>query len=530
MNKLLNFLQKNKLFFIFLAIYILVRLIFININYTEWGDTFRMIRASDFLSHFSWPWDEKRWPIYSLLLVPGLYLKAPILWGRLLAIVISSFTFTFLYLFYLNFISKNKSYAVLAVTLTALTSTFAYWSIRVMADPFFTLIVVAYLYLFLKLFSNKNLPVLQKLLMSVILVIATMTRLEGVFLVTATGLYLLLNKRMIDIIYIAISQLLIYVPWTIYAKFLYSGPVQNDYLTEASKFVFNIDRVIYFFTYTTFILTIPISAYFIFLAIKKLKIQNSKLYLVPSLFILQEILLGVIWTPSLPRIYMPIIPFFAVLLIYGLENFEIKKSKLNFITISVILTFLFAIFQYKERLYFFGVSKLPFALVVLSSLFVLILTLIYSRYAKKLLISYFIFISVLISFTTIYNQKDIYKTVKQATEYLEDKSGKVAYADETGVTEWYLRNNYYYLDSKKSYSYDEMKEVFKQENVKYILQTTEFNRGSKFDDIIQNKDYTLVKLYKQPIRDIFDQFLDNIGLASDKDYTVFVSEVYKINE
>ena len=229
MTRLLKLLQNNKPFFIFLGIYVLLRLIFINVNYTEWGDTFRMIRASEFLSNGSWPWDEKRWPFYSFLLVPGSYLNAPILWGRLLGVVISVFTLTLIYLTYREFISKNKNYAVVTVVLTAITSVFSYWSIRVMADPFFTLIVVAYSYLFAKFFSNKNLSVLLRVLMSVILLVATMTRLEGIFLVTATGLYMLLHKRFIDLIYITMPQLIIYLPWTIYAKFLYQGSVQNEF-------------------------------------------------------------------------------------------------------------------------------------------------------------------------------------------------------------------------------------------------------------------------------------------------------------
>ena len=114
-------------------------------------------------------------------------------------------------------------------------------------------------------------------------------------------------------------------------------------------------------------------------------------------------------------------------------------------------------------------------------------------------------------------------------EYLENKTGKVAYADETGVTEWYLRKNSYYLISNISYSYDEMLNLFKAENIKYILQTSEFNRGSKFADITSNKDYTLLVTFKQPIRDLFDQLLENIGIAEDKDYTVFVTQIFKVN-
>jgi len=529
MIRLLKLLQQNKLFFILLGLYILLRLIFLNVNYTEWGDTFRMVRASDFLSHLSWPWDEKRWPFYSLLLVPGIYLNAPILWGRLLGTIISSLTLTFIYLIYLNFISKDKRYAILASFITASTSVFSYWSIRVMADPFFSLVVISYTYLFFKVFSAKKLLLTQQILMTSLLLIATMTRLEGVFLVTAMGLYLLLNKRFKDILFIAVPQILIYLPWTIYTKFIYSGPVQNDYLTEASRFVFNLEKFAYFFTYTAFILTIPISIYFIYVGIRHLKVNNLKnsIFLFPLLFISQEFLLGLIWTPSLPRIYMPIVPFLTILLVFGLE--KIDKFKKDFVIWSVILTTLFAVLQYTQRLYFFGVSKFPFAVLVLASFLTILLIVLFSKFSKKIIVSYFLLVCLLISFTTIYNQKDIYKTVRQATQYLENKPGKVAYADETGVTEWYLRGDSFYLNLTKSYSYKEMLDLFQQNNVKYVLATSEFNRGSKFEDIKENQDYTLLVTFFQPIRDLFDKYLDNIGIINDKDYTVFVTQIYQVN-
>ena len=82
MLKINNLIKSHKFFISFLVLYIIIRFILLNVNYTEWGDTFRMIRGADYLARFQWPWDEKRWPMYSLILLPGIIFNDPLLWER----------------------------------------------------------------------------------------------------------------------------------------------------------------------------------------------------------------------------------------------------------------------------------------------------------------------------------------------------------------------------------------------------------------------------------------------------------------
>src|SRR5690606_32255232 len=118
----------------------------------------------------------------------------------------------------------------------------------------------------------------------------TMTRLEGIFVLFSVIFYLLthnllvLNKFNIfkaanliysnirgkfkEMIILLLPQLLIYAPWTIYAKFIYKGEVSNDYFNEFDLFKFNLSRFEYFGMYTLFILVAPLTLYFMFLGIK----------------------------------------------------------------------------------------------------------------------------------------------------------------------------------------------------------------------------------------------------------------------
>lgn len=546
LNKVLN---AHRFLFITLIIYLIVRVILLNTNYTEWGDTFRMIRAADYLSHGSWPWDEKRWPLYSVLLIPGIWLNAPVFWGRVLSVLISVGSIGMIYAYYLKFISKNKMYALFAALFAAVSSVFGYWSIRVMADPFFALLVLVFYYYFPNFYLKKYKQNLEYWLAALLLAI-TMTRLEGLFVATSAGLFFLIysikkkrfsfhvsklienfkvNFRRILIFFI--PQVLIYLPWTLYAKVLYKGNVNNNYLDEVETFVFNFERFKYFFTYSIFILVVPLSIYFVWLGIKKLNISKDRMYLIPvGVFILQELLIGFIWTPSLPRIYMPVIPFLSVLLVFGIENF--KSFKLNFrvfLIINLVLTFLFAYLQYEQKLYFLGASKLLFIFIIFSNLLLLLSAKFLIPKYIKTFIGSLIFVNVIITSVIIYNQSNVYKSVMKGIEFVLPLDGRIAYSDETGNTEWYLRSKGFYLDPNNSIdSLEEQYYLMKANGAEYLLWTNEFNRKSSFLDPKSDPHFSLIYVYSQPIRDPLDMVADRLNILDDKDYTVFTTKIYKV--
>lgn len=536
-------IKDNRALFIFLGVYLVIRVFLLNINYTEWGDTFRMIRAADYLSKASWPWDEKRWPLYSVFLIPGVWLNIPVFWGRVIAILISSASLGMIYAFYLKYISKNKLYALYAAMFVATSSVFGYWSFRVMADPLFALLVLVYFYFFPQIYTEKR-NENSEFLLSGLLLMITMTRLEGLFVASATGVFFLiysiskkkfgfkiknLKDNLTSILIFFIPQVLIYLPWTLYAKVLYKGPVSNNYLDEVETFVFNLERFKYFFTYSAFVLVIPITVYFAWQGFKAIK-SRKNLYLIPlALFILQEFLIGFIWTPSLPRIYMPVIPFLGMLFILGVEVFNNKKLDVKrYMVINLVITFLFAYFQYSQRLYFLGASKLLFGFILFMNLVLIILPLLKIDY-KKYLITLSLILNLVIVSVIIYNQSYVYKSVMKGIEFVAPLEGPIAYSDETGNSDWYLRSKGYYLDPENAIeNLDEQYELLKYNNIPYMLWTDEFNRKSAFIDPKADPRFAIVYIYQQPIRDPLDIVADKLNILDDSDYTVFTTKVYKV--
>ena len=580
--KILKKLVGENFFLIFIAFYLVVRVLMFNINYAEWGDTFRMIRAAEFLSNGYWPWDEKRWPFYSVLLIPGIWLNSSIFWGRFLSFLISLATFAFIYRFYIKLVNDFKSgrtegenhvnrssifnifayikgifrrsaqtsddqFASLAVMILALSPVYAYWSFRVMADLVFALLILVYAYYFIKNYqkSSKLIDPNMDVMLSLLLLCITMTRLEGLFMLFGSVAFFALAKNAKKLILYIIPQALVYFPFTLYAKVLYNGPISNDYLKEAQNFVFNFERLAYFFTSTIFILVFPPLLYFLIRGIILLKNAvlkaDSKIYLpyLPlGLFILQELLIGFIWTPSLPRIYMPIIPFLVMLAVYGFGHWIPKKNDFTALGLILFSTIAFAGLQYSYKLYFLGASKVLFGITLLLSLvFVAALYLWSSNPKIKSFLAAIIVLSGLISSSVIiYNQKDIYKSVYQGAMFARDLASqspykeRIAYADETGTTSWYLKDTYiYYLEQDKTMKdLNEQYKLLSENEVSYLIVTNEFNRGSQFLDPKADPRYSLAAVFSVPVYDLADYVLNYFGLMPELDSDLFITKVYKV--
>src|SRR3972149_10611486 len=64
------------------VLFILVHFFLLNVNTAEWGDSYRILRASEFIRDGSYPEDEKRPPLYSLVLAARPAAADPVLWAR----------------------------------------------------------------------------------------------------------------------------------------------------------------------------------------------------------------------------------------------------------------------------------------------------------------------------------------------------------------------------------------------------------------------------------------------------------------
>ena len=542
----MQIIKRHLPFVIFIAIYAVLRLVLMNINYTEWGDTFRMIRGADYLSLLTWPWDEKRWPFYSFLLIPGILMNNPVGWGRLLAIFISIANLVLVYKFAKHFFSafSNKNvaekvsnlFALIAVFITAFNSVFLYWSFRVMADPVFALMVMLFFYSFI---YRKTSNIKINFLMSLLLLSITMTRLEGLFVLVSVCLYFFLQKNFRLLFLYFLPQLLIYLPWTVYAKFIYSGSVENNYFNEAQSFEFNLQRISYFGFYTLFILGSPILLYFLIIGIqniyKRLDFKSSQhsRYLPLVLFLLMEFGIGFIWTPSLPRIYMPVIPFLSIICAYGILKFKFPLDLDLKARLFLVLGFFSVLFlggQVFFRMYFFGASKLLLPLLAICIGFVLV----FAFSNRKTFLKYFVFFTftylILQSGTVLYNQKDIYKSVKMGIDgTLLKENSKIAFSDETGNTAWYLRTNGFYVKPDILFeTSNDQYNFLKVNEVEYILVTNEFNRGSSLQDPRGDQRYLLEQVYSIPQHDLIEYIIGVLKVYPEAPTQVFVTKLYKV--
>jgi hypothetical protein len=220
---------------------------------------------------------------------------------------------------------------------------------------------------------------------------------------------------------------------------------------------------------------------------------------------------------------MPIIPFLVMFASIGIEKSFIKVYPLT----AFIL--LFGVLQYTQRLYFLGASKTIFAAILLVSLLILLVDFVKWKINKKFMVFLLVFANLIVSVIVINNQRFVYKTVKQGIDFLNNSEGIVAFSDETGNSEWYLRDRSFHLPENLKISKVSQYEILKKNDVKYLLWTNEFNRGSSFEDPTNDEHYILLKNYTQPIVDPFDLLLQKIGIVNSESVMVYSTKVYQVN-
>lgn len=144
-------MKPSSKFYIAIIFVIALHILTINVNHAEWGDSYRILRASQHIRDFSYPADEKRPPLYSLVLATYPSFVDPVAWGKLVMFGFSLLgLFLFLKLFDLLSITKTEESKVSALLLFMLNPVYFYWSLRLYADVPFSILTVFALYLVTK--------------------------------------------------------------------------------------------------------------------------------------------------------------------------------------------------------------------------------------------------------------------------------------------------------------------------------------------------------------------------------------------
>ena len=465
---------KTKLI-IFFVVYLLFRVSIFNINAAEWGDTYRILRATTFLENSSYPKDEKRPPLYSAFLILNPNNIDPIYSSRILMIGVSLLT---LFIFYLVLTKINYSLSenqkLLALLLFAFNPLYLYWSIRVYADTFF--LMFALLAVLIYFIHQRNPKSYLLILLSLVCFLGIMTRFEGYIL--SAGIFLsyvfeaFKNRSwdrfkfgVIFAFFLSVFFVIgINTPWL-----FFKNPITSSYVDEANRREIIAFDILSYFLQVLFLLGNLFSVYFFAVGRKKILqflVNNS----VITAFVLIEIVLALAWPAAVPRLLVQIIPFLIIALVIGIyENSNIKNHYL-------ILFLLFGIFvggQYLIKAQLLLTNLTYFAVICLLSLVQIYL--IMRKKFTALIIS-MVIINVVWSVLFIFLHKDIYRVLNTGVvefSKIYQNDGIIVSNDVSYLTKFYFGDNLKYL-REVDFGKD-IEKYLREKKATYIIVTNEHN-------------------------------------------------------
>ena len=134
----------SKKLLIFFLFFLVLRVLLFNINISEWGDSYHIVKAAESLrSDFSYPTDEKRLPLFSVLIA---LTPSPIemsVWAKVMQIFLTAGI-----LFLSNRLDRrffpdlSENYCLLPIAYCLFSPVFLYWSLRVVGGVLLTFLVL----------------------------------------------------------------------------------------------------------------------------------------------------------------------------------------------------------------------------------------------------------------------------------------------------------------------------------------------------------------------------------------------------
>jgi len=353
---MLKRITSNKIRFIFAA-FLVFRLFLLNINYAEWGDSYRILRASEFIRSGSYPQDEKRQPVYSLMLAARPFGVDPVLWGRIEMLVVSVAMFWMFYKIVQQF-DLSKRARKIALWLLILNPVLLYWSIRIMADVPFAFLMLLTFYLYDR--WKDSLTHKELFVLGLLVGLAVLTRFEGYILGFSLGLGVFLDQgwrftiddrlfnRAKRVVTLLIGFLVVTLPW-----FLYRNPVNSTYFEEPSGRVYDLNVVYIYLVSSMFLFGFSSACYFFYKYRKEL-VNYSRKNVAITIFVIIELVLALIWPAAIPRLFTPVIPLLIIPLAVYVDKYfnSHEKSSFGDLLVLVGLFLIFIISQYILRLQF----------------------------------------------------------------------------------------------------------------------------------------------------------------------------------
>lgn len=455
------------------ALFLLIHVLFFNINAAEWGDSYRILRAAEFLRYFAYPTDEKRPPFFSLFLALRPYFLDQLFWGKLAVLFFSIGSFLVFYKLVGLYIKKER-YKILALLLFTFNPVFLYWSFRIMTDVVFSFFVLCALYLYSKNFGKFSYS--QLICLSFITVLSILTRFEGYILFGSLGLALLVKKNIKNVLSYSLSFALFLLPY-----FIFRNPLDSGYFEESARRTYDINTLIIYLTSLVGILGFVSAFYFVYNSRKIVfKFLRNNIHI--SAFLTAEFVLVLAWPAAIPRLFMPIIPFLILIFVISIDDF-FSRPTASFISFNLVLLGFYGLFQQYYKLQFLIPNRYLFIAII--SIQVLIL---FTAYQKHFLgfMCLLIASTVVWSVFTIWIHRNVFKVIAEASIYAQKNlKGRVAYNDVSGVADWYL-NQKDKNDGVDGFYYDVVKkgnsdiDKLEKKSVNYILVTNEHNTDLTF--------------------------------------------------
>jgi len=472
---------KNKLI-IFFGIYILFRFFIFNINSAEWGDSYRILRATSSIENGSYPKDEKRPPLYSAFLTFIPNNVDQILGGRVLMIFIGlGCVYTFYILLNQLNLNLTENQKLLSLILFAYNPLFIYWNMRIYADTFFLLICLIAFIIYIQILKTNSL--LKIFLLSFVSFLGIMTRFEGYLLISALTLgfvfefirkrdkRILINLTIFLLIGFCFFIWAINTPWT-----FFKNPISSSYVDEANRRFVGFYDVLGYFLNLSFILGNLFTLYFVFFDKKRLFAFIKENFVLFN-FLMIELMLAFIWPAAVPRLMVQIIPILVILMVLGLDSFYKKGS----VTISFVFPLAIAIYlfgQYLVKSQFLLTNYFFMAVIVFISLIQILF--IYKKNYRLFEFS-LILVTVIWMGLFVYLHKDIYKVLNTGVVFFSQqyqKDGIIVTNDVSALSKFYFSDNLKYL-REVDFGID-IQKYLQEKNAKYIIITNEHNPDMEF--------------------------------------------------
>lgn len=486
MAKLLKRIQLKTFIF---AGFILLHVFLMNINAAEWGDSYRILRASEYVRRWTYPVDEKRPPLFSVVLAARPHMDQ-VEWGRVVMFVFSLASFL-LFEQLTRLYVKEEKFRNFALLLFAFNPVLFYWSLRIYADVPFMFFVLLSFYLY-KRWEN-SISFAKLFLIGIVAGLGVLTRFEGYLLGGSIGLALLLRKDfrvgIKNALFYSVGLVLSAVPY-----WIQKNPFVSSYFEEPGTRVYDLKMLAIYFLSLLFIFGFTSAFYFIFKNVKGV-VEWGRQNKPMAIFLIVELLLILSWPAAVPRLFVPTVPILIIVLVQSISRFFESGEKRRLTPLLYLTTFLavYAVGQYFFKLQFLIVLKWVFISTVILQFIS-----IYFIYTKKFtLFAATVVLSVLVwSISTVWLHKDNFIAIKTASLYAANNlKGVVGYNDVSSVSDWYLNERNPGGDVKgEFYSYDKKGDLEHDKlllrNFDYLILTNEHNTDMTLD--FSNRPYLYV--------------------------------------